>query len=221
MKLQDYVRLRPCLWHLTTRQNWISIRKRADGGDYVLSSAATLHGQAQEPEFELAAARTEAASLTLPWGEASIRSQERLARAEERLEFPDEWNLGRYCEWLNGFVFFWPGTPDGPSTPAGKKYFKYHIGNSEEKLTFLKVDADRVISRLEGTVLFSAAHTGAPSGRKKVVERSADVFVSAGEINVPSDVIEVAFPDELTLSPEEITPVAESRMKEHLGIKAE
>lgn len=221
MILEKYEALRPCLWHLTTRANWIAIRKHADGGDYTLSSTASLHAAAESPPFELEAAREEGQELTLPWGTAQVRDQRQLANAEKRLSFPEGWDLGRYCGWLNQFVFFWPGTQDAPSMPSGKKYFRYHLRQTDVKLTFLKVDAGKVLTRLKAEALFSPAHSGPPPGRKKTVERSPDIFVSASEIDVPSDVIEVAFRDALVLKPDEITPVAESRMREHLGVAKE
>jgi hypothetical protein len=218
MNIEKYQKLRPCLWHLTTRENWISMRKQADGGDYTLSSTATLHAQAESPEFELESPRTSCQPLQLPWGPALIRDQQQLANAEKRLSFPEGWDLGRYCSWLNEYVFFWPGTLDAPSTTAAKKHFRYHLRKTETKLTFLKLDAQKILDRLEAEALFADVSSGAPSGRKKVVERKPGIFVSAGEINVPSDVVEVVFHGSLTLRPDEVTPVAESRMREHLGV---
>ena len=220
MNLLSYQTLRPCLWHLTTRENWIRIRKRAgDGGDYSLSSASTLHGEAESPGFDLNEPRKECQPLTLPGGGALIRDQLSLVNAQKRLRFPEGWDRSRYGGWLNEFVFFWPGTQDAPTTQSGKKHFRYYLRKSEVKLTFLKIDAEKVLGRYERSALFSHEDSGAPSGRKKVVERGPGIFVGAGEIGVPSDVVEVSFRDTLTLKPDEVTPVSESRMREQLGIE--
>jgi hypothetical protein len=217
--LENYQALRPCLWHLTTRDNWIGIRKRADGGNYVLSSTAALHGQAESPGFGLAEPRKVCESLTLPWGTALIRDQAQLVNAEKRLTFPEGWDLGRYCGWLNEFIFFWPGTQDAPTTTAGKKHFRYHLRKSEVKLTFLKLDAEKVLRRHEQQALFSQVSSGAPAGRKKSVARGPGIFVTASEINVPSDVVEVAFREELSLAQDQVIPVAESRMRQQFGLE--
>lgn len=219
MEVEAFQQLRPFLWHLTTRDNWISVRKRADGGDYTLSSTATLHAEASSPGFKLGEARSECQTLSLPWGNALIRDQAQLVNSEKQLGFPEDWDLGRYCGWLNEFVFFWPGNQDGPVTPAGKKHFRYHLRKSEVKLTFLKVDAEKAVNAYDGDVLFSSGSLGAPSGRKKIVPRGPSALVTAGEIEVPSKVVEIAFRDELVLTPGAVIPVAESRMREHLGIE--
>lgn len=204
---------------MTTRDNWISLRKRAgEGGDYSLSSTASLHAEAESPGFDLATPRQACEPLTLPWGNALILDQLPLLNVEKRLEFPDEWDLARYCGWLNEFVFFWPGTRDGPVTRPGKKHFKHYLETAEVKLTFLRLDAEKVLLDPERPPLFSSKTTGAPSGGKKAVGREADVFLAAGELNVPSDVLEVAFRDGVSLKASEVSPVAESRMREHLGI---
>ena len=222
MRRQDFAKLRPCLWHLTTRDNWISIRKCAgEGGDYSLSSTAALHAQAESPGFELAEPRSTCQPLVLPGGTALIRDQLPLVNARKRLEFPEGWDLARYCGWLNEFVFFWPGTRDAPATRPGKRHFRYYLRKTDVKLTFLKLDAEKVLRRHERAALFSKVNSGPPPGRKKVVERGPGIFLTAGEIDVPSNVVEVAFPDTLTLKPDEVTPVSESRMREHLGLDDE
>ena len=138
--------------------------------------------------------------------------------ATKRLTFPEGWDLARYCGWLDEHVWLWPGTADGPSTTAGKKWMTYQLRQADVPLTFLQIESARLLDRVGDDALFAAVSLGPPSSKKTTKELSADALVPAGEIGVPSDVVEVGFRDALSLQPAEVTPVAESRMRERLGV---
>lgn len=220
MDLAAYAKLRPCLWHLTTRANWIAMRKQADGGDVQVLCTRDLHAQANDPGFALGTPRAEPQPVELPWGSARVGAQRRLVNAQKRLSFPEGWDLGRYCAWLDDHVWLWPGTADGPSTTPGKKWMKYQLRQADVPLTFLQIESARLLDRLGDAALFTPVGLGPAASKKTTKALSPDVLVPAGEIGVPSDVVEVAFRDGLTLHPDDVTPVAESRMRERLGVEA-
>jgi len=100
-KLEEFIRRRPFLYHLTTQSNIASIKSAGE-----LYSATTLI-QSAGRERSLRTKRAISVRLTVNGLVITLRDQEPLHAGNIQLQHG--WTFGDIDEMLNNHVYFWPG----------------------------------------------------------------------------------------------------------------
>jgi hypothetical protein len=153
-----------------------------------------VHSAITPATFGLSDRREVFAYLKLRGGRACIRDL--MALHGGHIAFDPGWNLARLVEYLNGFVFFWPGATGGP-IDHGIRHAERYLAVGEH-LAFLRIPTE---SLPLGDALFSSVNSGSPrtaNGRKS--RRGSETFVPADRfVRSPSQVVEVVFQDSIEL----------------------
>ena len=102
-----FAKTRPFLWHLTAAKNIGRIKRMKH-----LDCAATLLRDAGRNEL-ICKCRKVSKTLLVNGETVIVRDQVPLCRHNE-VQWTHGWTLENYVEYLNGFVFFFPGTEKGP-----------------------------------------------------------------------------------------------------------
>jgi len=116
--IEEFVHRRPFLFHLTTRENFSGVRR-----DRVLKSASELAPGRSEL---LESRRAEDSIIRVNGGPVMLRDQSPLHRNNMRLE--GGWTFERFLREINGKVFFWAGTLNGPNPYGIRHYARYRSG---------------------------------------------------------------------------------------------
>lgn len=183
MDLSQFTKLRPYLYHTTAQGNLerIHAEKR-------LRSAAALV-KAAGSDLSLSERRPTSVVLTFEYGaDVTLRDQRPLHAGA--IEFEGGWTLPTLVEHLNGHVFFWPGTANGP-IPSGVRHAHRYV-QAGESLLFLRIPTKAL---MEATPRFSIVNSGSPrySGGVKS-KRGPETFRQAAAfLESPGRVIEVVF----------------------------
>jgi hypothetical protein len=186
LELDEFVSLRPYVYHLTSNANVSNIRERGS-----LLSASALAREAGSTDV-LERRRSEA--LTLPG--AVIRDQSPLHSGN--IELAPGFSFRKLLDLLNDQVFFWPGAASGP-IPYGHRHFGRYAAELPSVLRMPVTDLFSVNSAREPFVCrFNSGSPRCSAGRKS--PRGPDTFVSLQSFQgTPSRVIELVYRDEVDL----------------------
>lgn len=104
-------------------------------------------------------------------------------------KFTHDWTLEDYIEYLNGFVFFFPGEKERPIKAKG------FFGIYKQQQALCIPTKDLFIANQGTPPQFSSCNSGAPTERTPCrAKRGPDTFVCGEKFEGnPSDVFEVAF----------------------------
>lgn len=192
MDLGAYENTRPFAYHLTARSNLDRIRAHRR-----LESALRLMRAAGVAD----ATTRRRASLELAVGEDHVLVRDQQPLVEGNIEFDPGWDIARLVENLNSFVYFWPGTAEGPVRYGWNHYARY--SGAREEVVVLRVPTARLLAT-NASPLFSSCNSGAPrmSGGKRC-RRGGQTFVPAGAFALrPSRVVELVFEGRVELPAE-------------------
>lgn len=106
MEIADFIRIWPCLFHMTAASNLAAILTYRK----LFTAHRLLRGASRSALVQLR--RDEEVIVELSSFSVVIRSQQPLDPT--CLELDGGWTLSRYVQALNSRVFFWPGTETGP-----------------------------------------------------------------------------------------------------------
>ncbi|MCI0426410.1 MAG: hypothetical protein L0Z46_00160 [Nitrospiraceae bacterium] len=189
LNLEQFVRTRPFLYHLTDAQN---VRRITTTG--ILESAAALLNAAGRTEL-MQVRRTQHLLLPLNGMAVSLRDQRPLYPGP--MELQGGWTYGRFIGHVNSMVFFWPGTDDGPNGYGRRHFERYR----QENPAILRIATADILDANANRPLFSRYNSGAPRCSNGVhAPRGPDTFVTAARFDAtPSKVVEVVYQDEVTL----------------------
>jgi len=113
--IEDYMRVRPYLYHLTHRRNLKHIREMGQ-----LFSASVLMKGSGKADL-IGTPRRGPEPVTFAGREIIIRDQDRLR--ERNMILPEGYTLADFVAHLNNRVFFWPGSDNHPIL-SGRKHFE-------------------------------------------------------------------------------------------------
>ena len=188
MNLDAFLQARPWLYHLTHADNLPSLQRTR-----ALRCAAQVLGPQRADE--LRSPRQHHVALPTPTGRIVVRDQRALH--EGNIELPHGSTFGDYVAYLNGLVFFWPGSASGSSRLVAL------LGSSGgEHDVALRAPAASVLAANAGRVpLFSRWNSGAPrQSMGHRARRKVGLHVPAEQYPGPvATVVEVAFHGEVTL----------------------
>jgi hypothetical protein len=182
--LKDFIRLRPYVYHLTSRENLRRLKRTGR-----MECAAGLILRSDRPEL-LRERRVKHEPLLIEGETAWLRDQ--LPLKKGCIDFEVGWDLARLVEHINRRVFFWPGWADGFSD-----YGFRHLGRYfDEGPALLRIPLDKLVKANEGNPpRLCAFNSGSPRvvGGKKS-PRGSKTFVTAEEFpRKCGDVVEVTF----------------------------
>jgi hypothetical protein len=189
--IDDYVTLRPYLYHLTAAVNLEHI---LDSG--ILVPAAQLLEQAGRTDL-LRVRRERPEPLRLNGRTIQIRDQSPLIQGNVQLN--GGWTFENLVEDLNARCFFWPGNDKGPIR-HGVRHFERYKNDSPVLLRFL---FSSLLSANPHIVpFFCAYNSGAPrcsNGRRS--PRGPETFQPAAEFKSRNhQVVEVSFASDVVIS---------------------
>ena len=114
-----FAKLRPFLYHLTSRENVRRIK-----ATLALESTERLLSQAGRSDW-LSIRRIGPRSVVVDGEPVRLRNQDPLH--EGAIAFETGWDLGRFVGHVNTHVFFWPGTIDGPGDYGRNHFERYAL----------------------------------------------------------------------------------------------
>lgn len=187
---ERYQAARPCLYHLTAKENLAYIRETRK-----IYPAATLMETAGRPDL-LRQRRRSHERFTIGNIEIVVRDQAPLYRGN--VSFEDGFTFESFIEHLNRRVFFWPGTTKGPIS-YGIRHFRRYEGESP---AILRVSVQSLLMANPSLQpLYCGYNSGSPRcsyGTKS--PRGTSTFAFAADFDgTPSTVVEVTFPEPVTL----------------------
>jgi len=130
----------------------------------------------------------------------SIRLQSQWPLHAENINFQGGWDLESLIECLNGLVFFWPGTKDGPVS-SGRNHFESQSWAKWEPVAIRVATRELFDANPDSAPLFSPYNSGSPrfSGGKPS-PRGPETFLPADQFSRnPSKVVELTFPRDVRL----------------------
>jgi hypothetical protein len=192
-KLLDFIKLRPYVYHLTSRDNLRRLKRTGR-----MDSAAQLIRMAERPDL-LWKRRDKHEPLQI--GDETVWLRDQLPLDEGSIRFEEGWDMPRLVEHINRRVFFWPGRAEGFSD-----YGLRHLGRYlEEGPALLRVPLDKLVEVNKGNPPgLCAYNSGSPRVvKKKKSPRGSKTFVTAEEFpKGRKDVVEVTF-ENFVLLPDE------------------
>jgi hypothetical protein len=211
--LKDFIRLRPYVYHLTSRENLRRLKRTGR-----MDCAAELILRSDRPDL-LRKRRDKHEPLLVDGETVWLRDQ--LPLSEGSILFEEGWDLARLVEHINRRVFFWPGRADGFSD-----YGLRHLGRYfEEGPALVRIPLGKLVEANKGNApRLCPYNSGSPrvvSGKKS--PRGSKTFVTAEAFPKDrNDVVEVTFeggvvlPDEaevrfITVTPWGPIPVEETK----------
>lgn len=179
--LSRLVKLRPWCYHLTSRENLTRIRS----GRELWSSEELLRAAGRG--FFITERRAESWRVEIGADMVTLRDQKPLHRGN--IEYSEGWEFPDVVRLLNGFVFFWPGTEEGPN-PYGQRHFERY---RSERPTILRVRTRDLAEAAGDRLRLCQYNSGAPrcsGGRKS--PRGPDTFLTPDVFpGTASQVVEV------------------------------
>lgn len=192
--IEDYLRVRPYLYHLTHRRNLKHIRAMGR----LFSASVLMEGSGKADLMRTP--RRGPHPVTFAGREIVIRDQDYLY--EGKMGLPKGYTFPDFVAHLNKRLFFWPGGEKHP-VPSGIRHFERY---ANEKPVILRIDCKALLAKNSNVIpLFCRFNSGSPrcsppDGRKST--RGPDTFRSAAEFNEPPGrVVEVTFETEIVLPP--------------------
>lgn len=191
MDLQQFIRTRPRLYHLTARSNLEHIRET--GGlhpaEFLFQQAGRLNRNRER--------RREPETVRLNGTMITIRDQQPLR--EKNCDLQGSWSFADLVEHLNRHVYFWPGNEGGP-VRAGKSHFGRY---RDDDVIVLECDTKALFEiNPDLPPLFCRFNSGSPRSRPKYGKppRGAGTFLPHDRFEKrPCDVVECVFRGEVRL----------------------
>lgn len=183
-ELNDYIRVRPYLYHLTSRQNAARIRRirRLESASALMHSAGNASAVSHRRRHHL---------VVHVEGEAvHIRDQAPLHAGNVR--FDGGWSIADLIRALNERVFFWPGTASGPISYGVRHFERY----KDEQPVVIRVSAEELFGlNADSTPLFCKYNSGSPRCSGGIGSpRGPATFVAAAAAGFrPPQCVEVTF----------------------------
>ncbi|MCC6796371.1 MAG: hypothetical protein IT366_14720 [Candidatus Hydrogenedentes bacterium] len=184
ISLQVFVRIRPCLYHLTHRDNLERIRHTR-----LLETAAQFIEQARRNDL-CSMRRKESVPVTVDGTKVYLRDQRPLHNGN--IAFAPGFTFEQLIDLINDRVYFWPGK-DGAPIAHGKRHFERYRGKGP---ALIRVPtADILDAANAARVEFCKYNSGSPRcvGGKHS-PRGPETFVTAERAAfTPGSVVEVTF----------------------------
>ncbi len=157
MNIDDLVRLRPFVYHMTARSNLARVErvKRLECANVFYKATGRLHESRER--------RREHALVVVDGERVSLRDQAPLHVGNidlSLLTFAEVVNM------LNQYVYFWPGDDEQPIASGRNHFARY----SKEDAVVLRLPTDQLLSLNAVRAKFSRCNSGAPrqnAGRKQ------------------------------------------------------
>jgi len=182
--INEFVRRRPYLYHLTDQRNVARIR--ATGR---LESAERLFHQAG---LSSANRNHRKQSQIISIGDASIHVRDQAPLHRGNMELEPGWDFEDFVAHLNARIFFWPGRAEGPISYGVRHYERYA---SDQPVILRAPSLELIDSNPNRAPLFCRYNSGSPRcsyGRKS--PRKANTFASAEAAAFRgAEVVEVTF----------------------------
>jgi hypothetical protein len=190
LEVSEFAKLRPFLFHLTSRENIRRIK-----GTWALESAERLLALVGRLDW-VDARRVGPRRIVIDGEALALRDQDPLH--DGAIAFEAGWNLGKFVSHLNRHVFFWPGSASGPIN-YGRNHFERYAA---ERPLLLRIGLYQlIVANASAEPLFCRFNSGAPrvvggrrSPRGPSTFQRAEIFAGT-----PSDVVEVVFQDNIIL----------------------
>ena len=184
LDINHFSRLRPYLYHLTSRGNIRFVQE-----DMVLKSANTLFTEAGVTELSRLR-RCGHKRLTVGNRLIDIRDQDPLHAG--KISFSAGWTLDDFVAYLNNFVFFWPGWEHGPVLSGRNHFTRY---SSERPIILRALARELLTANTDAEPLFCRYNSGGPrcvNGEGS--PRGPQTFLPASKFDLPpTRVVEVTF----------------------------
>jgi len=182
--INQFLVLRPYLYHLTFPENLIRIQKTL-----ILEPTNSLLAKAGQSALGRERRRVHR-TIEIENQSTRLRDQYPLHKGNVRL--PEDWSYEDLLHYINDHVFFWPGSAAGP-IPYGLRHFQRY---ESEKPVILRVStAELLLGNADSEALFCKYNSGAPRcshGNKS--PRGPNTFANAANFGHPArNVIEVTF----------------------------
>jgi len=201
MDLNQFIKTRPRLYHLTARSNLDHIHAtgRLYPAEHFYRTAGLLHRNREK--------RTSLERITATGATITIRDQQPLH--EKNCDLQEGWSFADLVEHLNRHVYFWPGTTEKPN-PYGRRHFKRYA--SEDAVALVcETEAVFAVNATPGPC-FSRYNSGSPrcsGGRRS--PRGVDTFQPHHRCDfTPGSVVECTFAGEV-LVPWSAVSIADHR----------
>jgi len=188
--IEDFVKLRPYLYHLTSEVNLGLIGRTS------CLFSASYWMQRGDCEHLCRQKRLQHASLVIEGEEIVIRDQSPLYEGKMKLE--GGFIFADFIESLNARVFFWPGDETGPNGYGLRHFERYRTENP----SILRIPTRDIINcNIEREPLFCRYNSGSPRPSNGMhPPRGPKTFVAATEATFrASNVVEVTFEDSAIL----------------------
>jgi hypothetical protein len=190
--LQEFIALRPFVYHVTDRTNVARLRRLR-----CIQPAADLLNLAGQKEL-IRQRRTEAKTIVIDSETVILKDQSPLIFANVVLA--PVWSAEDFVEYLNEHVYFWPGSSGGPVESGARLHDRYRV---EEPAVVRVRTADLLSANQSQVPLFCPYNSGAPrmqAGRG--APRGPDLFQPATKFQrTPGKVVELVFCCEVHLPP--------------------
>lgn len=182
-QLTDFCRIRPYLYHLTSKRNLQGI---LDSG--AIKCASHLFTLANKEEL-ISVKRTRIIPIEVNGRVVDIRDQKPLY--EGKASINDGWNFSDLIRALNERVFFWPGWGDKP-IDYGVRHFELYKGSGT---IVIRVRTSDLFAANTASPYFCKYNSGSPrTTRGKGSPRGKSTFVECENAPfVASQVVEVTF----------------------------
>ena len=196
--MQDWLRLRPYLYHFAPLEN---IRQIMDRGEMlsarrIVEMAVTYQpDQVDDPDTLLATPRRSKVSLRVGPRESDVftlndQRPMTLGNCFANLDCSPE----EFVRTLNSYVFFWPGDTDGPRTKGkhGASFVSRYHHFAALRFRFTDIEHGAV------TLKFCGCNSGAPQERHRI-RRSPAIFRPFAEPKLVGQAVEVVAEGSLQL----------------------
>jgi hypothetical protein len=182
--IQEFVRSRPYLYHLTARTNSARIKRTntLDPTAAILKASGNLK--------MLTARRPTALHVNVNGDAIHVRDQHPLHAGN--VDFRGKWTIDKLVQEINEMVFFWPGSADWVTSYALRHYQRYAF----EKPVVLRMSLAAVIHANCGIdPLFCKYNSGSPRWNSgNASPRGPDTFVTCAKASFrPPGAVEVTF----------------------------
>jgi len=166
LDLKRFGTIRPCLFHLTARDNVSAIR--ASG---IIECTSTLFRRGRFDEL-LRVRRDSTQTIEIDSQMILIRDQKPLHAGA--IAFEPGWDVPRFVQHVNEHVFFWPGSFTGPINAGMNHYQRY----AHEEPALIRVRWCSLLNaNPDSEPLFSKFNSGAPrvvKGRRRTSRRDRE-----------------------------------------------
>lgn len=196
---EKFTKLRPYLYHLTAAMNIDRIRCLRR-----LYCAATLLKAGKHPEWITERREQEGCIVCVDGQQVHIRDQKPLHL--KNMKLPDDWTFKRWLKHLNSFVFFWPGSAQGPIRSGVAHFDRYADADTDTAPRLIRIPTqDLLAANPDLPPCFSRYNSGAPRRpQDQGIPRGPDTFTCGSvfsQSHRPCDVVEVAFSSSVNLPP--------------------